>query len=137
MKMNCIVGRRGNGKTAELIKLSAKTGYTILAVNRMSARNIAMQACKMNAEIPKPMSLMDVQDRHETRLLKGVLVDEAGTVLSNLIGTHVVCATFNGEAYNPSLKGLGLIQKLRAFKAMADAPRIAGKDESGDGVGKR
>ena len=50
--MMVIVGGRGNGKTAQLIKLSAETGIPIFAPTNRMARSIREQAKNMGIDIP-------------------------------------------------------------------------------------
>ena len=135
--MNCIVGGRGNGKTAALIRLSAETGYTIVTMTREGASNIKNQASKMGVDIPRPECVRDFQVYHPMKPRKGVLVDEAGMVLSNMLGTRVECATFEGEAYNPTIKRMGLLQRSKLFRSMGGEPRIASDEWFGDGIDRR
>lgn len=90
--MMVIVGGRGNGKTAQLIKLSAETGIPIFAPTNRMARSIREQAKNMGIDIPPTESYCE-------RSLAGhrrILIDEAQEILERH-GIEVVCATFDAS----------------------------------------
>lgn len=80
-----IVGSRGSGKTAELIKRSAKDGIYIMTGTRRQAQCIFQQARDMGYNIPFPVTL---EDYHRTHFRgsclerDGILIDELGPMLS-------------------------------------------------------
>lgn len=53
--MICIVGTRGSGKTAELLKFSAETGIPVAVHDSMRATSIRMLTDKLDIDAPDPV----------------------------------------------------------------------------------
>lgn len=79
--MEVFFGKRGSGKTTELIKKSASTGAVIVAINPKIVQGMAKA---MGLEIPKPISyyeFVEPQGLQGIRLYTGLLVDNADNLL--------------------------------------------------------
>ena len=91
--MQIISLQRGQGKTTELIKMSAKTGIRILVGTNANAEIIMERAKELNLKIKKPVV---IQTNRPKELLKDVFgvdkfyIDELPIVLSNLLGGNIV-----------------------------------------------
>lgn len=83
--MNIIIGKRGSGKTTELIKKSAEEKIYILTATKCRAREILEVAKRLNLIIPYPITVAEyinddtyrgpVDERGE------ILIDDADGVL--------------------------------------------------------
>lgn len=105
--MQCFVGGRRTGKTRQLICLSHDTGYPIITRNKQMADAIEHQAMSMGKFIPKPICYKNREMLIGSLRDRKVLVDEAGDILEEILGVHIVAAAINGEALqlaNPALK---------------------------------
>ena len=87
--MNIIYKSRGEGKTTELVKLSASTGTPIVSMN---ARHINHIAKELGLTIPKPVAIND----YEPFSYEKILVDDAEYVLQYLIG-KIDCMSISKE----------------------------------------
>lgn len=120
--MQCYVGGRRSGKTQHLINLSHDTGIPIVTRSAQMAKAIERQAMKMGKPIPKPLSYGSREMLIGASLRRNILVDEAGGILDDLLGVHVVAAAIDGEALklaNPALGNLeemGLLDLLRTWR---------------------
>lgn len=84
--MRIIRTERGKGKTAELIKQSARDWSYILCMNKRNAHYIHDMAREMGFDIPYPITPADLP----LRGFKGsVLIDEIDYILPTLVGTQV------------------------------------------------
>ncbi len=98
--MICIVGQRQAGKTTELIKMSAETGYPIVAPYFYQADAIERRARQLGLEIPKPIGLSDpdlLKVVISKRGQSGILVDEAGLMLKRLFMCDIAAVSINGS----------------------------------------
>lgn len=86
--MKKIIKYRGEGKTTELIKLSAETGAVI--ITPFDTRYIRDLAREMNLDIPHPLNLRDLNLCQYKDRRFPVLVDEADYMLERLLGKTVV-----------------------------------------------
>jgi len=85
--MKVICKGRGEGKTTDLIKLSAETGVPILrAGNIWYVTDLAEE---MGLSIPKPMSIREAKETRPDR----VYIDDVDHVLRWLLGTDVEACT--------------------------------------------
>lgn len=93
--MKIIHGKKGTGKTTELIKKSSKENKYIVCANKEDARRIAKMAIEMELNIPYPIvaSELPVQGYN----IKSVLVDDIEAVLQSMIGRPVDYITSNSE----------------------------------------
>lgn len=86
-------GRRGCGKTTELIKLANAKHLYIICASRQRVEHIAQLARELKLDIPFPISISELPLR--SGYIKEVLVDDIEDVLSMLIGKNVKAATTN------------------------------------------
>lgn len=120
--MQCYVGGRRSGKTHHLINLSHDTGIPIVTRSAQMAKAIEHQALKMGKPIPKPLSYGCREMLVGAPIRRNILVDEAGGILDDILGVHVVAAAIDGEAFqlaNPALGNLaemGLFELLRTWR---------------------
>lgn len=91
-------GRRGCGKTTELIKIASEEGMYIVCASRQRAKYVADLARKMNLDIPYPISVDELPLK--SQFIKEVLVDDIEDVLSALIGKPIYQATSSLELRN-------------------------------------
>lgn len=87
--MKLIGGKKGCGKTTELIKLSHETGISIVCADVNRARLIQDMARKMGLSIPYPVAVNRDLDYYP----KEVLVDDIEDVISRLLNSSVSIAT--------------------------------------------
>lgn len=121
--MQCFVSGRRTGKTTQLIKLSHDTGIPIVTRNAAMANCIERQALRMGVAIPKPI-VNRVSGWREPPVAKceSVLVDEAGGILEDMLGTRVVAVAINGDAVRianpamPDFEQMGLADLLREWR---------------------
>lgn len=101
--MNILVGKRQQGKTTHLIKMSAAGKGTIVAPTEQSAKYIKNQAKAMKLDIPEPISW-----GHLTKIGGGgygggpYLLDELGGVL---MGLGIKIAILDDECIIENLSG--------------------------------
>lgn len=98
--MICIVGQRQAGKTTELIKLSAETGYPIATPCIYQVDAIERRARQLGLEIPKPIGSGDpdlLKVVISKRGQSGILVDEAGSMLERLFMCDIAAVSINGS----------------------------------------
>ena len=100
-----IVGPRQNGKTTELIKLSAERNEYIIVSTLDMAQIVAKQARDMGLRIPYPVAFCELPC--QSRFIGEVLVDEAQTILQLVIGKPVDVMAVQGSLRkaNPAIPG--------------------------------
>ena len=100
-----IVGPRQNGKTTELIRLSAARDEYIIVPTLDMAQIVARQARDMGLRIPYPVAFCELPCR--SRFIGEVLVDEAQTILQRVIGKPVDVMAVHGSLRkaNPAMPG--------------------------------
>lgn len=89
-----IGGKRGCGKTTELIKKAHEEHLYILCVDRRRVFFIADMAKEMGLQIPFPISIDEIPLRG---YMNGILVDDVEDVLSALIRKPIIMASTNME----------------------------------------
>lgn len=120
--MQCYVGGRRSGKTQHLINLSHDAGIPIVTRSVQMAKVIEHQALKMGKPIPKPVCYASREMLVGAPMMRNILVDEAGGILDDVLGVHVVAAAIDGEALrlaNPALgnlESMGLFELLRTWR---------------------
>ena len=93
---------RGEGKTTELIKLSAETGKYILVANQQRAMNISDMAGKMGLYIPFPVTVQEaLKYSFRGTFIKEILVDDAEDVLQSLFRVNINAITVTTEEECP------------------------------------
>ena len=102
--MKIIFGKRGIGKTSELIITSKMTGYQIVTSSQSSAENIKNMSKDMNCEIPEPITISQFNSREfkgYKHSINKVLIDNLEFVLEealqSYLGVEVVTAVLNKE----------------------------------------
>ena len=92
-----IGGRKGCGKTHELILLSARKNKRIWTADHKRSRHILEMAKEMKVEILSPMVLskenLELQQRYE--LYEPMLIDDLEAVLSQQFGIDIDVASTN------------------------------------------
>lgn len=86
-KPQVILGKRRNGKTVELIKISAKTGIYILVSTKTRASHLFQQARNMSYDIPYPVVIDDYfRSKFAGTSIRrdGLLVDDADDVFKTI-----------------------------------------------------
>lgn len=86
-----IGGKRGCGKTTELIRAAHKNNLYIICANSQRADNITKLAREMELSIPFPVTVDELPLRSNN--IKEVLIDDMEDVLSELIGKPVLMAS--------------------------------------------
>ena len=99
-----LIRKRGDNKTTDLIKESAKEGLYIVCCNRQRVESIVQLARKLGYDIPFPVTLEEVllSRSHGRRpfglpyiLSKGkVLVEDVDDIMQELVG--MPCAIITG-----------------------------------------
>ena len=88
---------RGEGKTHDLIKLSAERNMTIVVCNRNRRNALLHQARHMGVRIPLPLTVQELHGLRGLRQKIGkVLVDDLEEVLYSALGVPVDKATMTG-----------------------------------------
>ena len=87
--MKIIYKGRGEGKTTELVKLSASTNTHILCMN---PRHICSVAKELGISIPTPISIRD----YKPHMYDVIIVDDAEIILRRLIG-NIECMSISKE----------------------------------------
>lgn len=93
--MKKIIKFRGQGKTADLIKMSAETGYRIIALS--DTRYIVDMSKQMGVEIPQPITRKECNLAQYRNDEKPFLIDELEQFVINSIGHEIYAATLNAE----------------------------------------
>lgn len=84
-------GRRGCGKTTELIKLSNAKHLYIVCASRQRVEYVAQLAREMKLDIPLPISVDELPLR--SGYIKEILVDDIEDVLATMIQKPIKAAT--------------------------------------------
>ena len=108
--MEIIARARRAGKTTELIKRSAETGYYILTADHRRAQYVAMQAREMGYDIPMPVAFSDYIDsaRFQGSYIKNIYIDDADEILKRIFYTvQIEAVTITDERYWP---GVGMAE---------------------------
>ena len=84
--MIVMTGRR-NGKTTDLIYVSAETGMYILCATREQVQHIAKMAKDLGKDIPYPICIEELPLK--SRYIDKVLVDGAEDILERFIGKKI------------------------------------------------
>lgn len=85
--MDIIIGKRGSGKTAKLIRRSSEEGIYILTSTRQRANCIASMARKMGLIIPYPVTIDEcLRGKFKGSSIQrdGLLIDDADDVLRTI-----------------------------------------------------
>ena len=98
--MKVLYGKRGSGKTTELVKTSAETGYYLIVKDRKMAAFCLDIARKLDLHIPYPLTYKEFLD-HEYfgQRIKGFLMDDADLFIQHLTEVRVYGVTVSEEDY--------------------------------------
>jgi len=85
--MEVIARPRGEGKTTELIKTSAKTGDIIVAVNPTMVKHIQQMAKWMGLNIPDPITYDEYLEGQiwQGKTFDGFLIDDLDLLLFKIL----------------------------------------------------
>jgi hypothetical protein len=90
-----IGGRRGGGKTTELIKVSNEKWLYIVCASKQRVNHVADLASKMELDIPYPISVEEL--RLNSPYIKEVLLDDLEGVFVSLVGKPIYQASTSLE----------------------------------------
>lgn len=96
--MKFLYQHRGTGKTTFLIRQSVKTGYPIAVANKRQAEHIKITAAAILGkdkakELPEPI----VATPQNCQKAGRYYIDEAGTVLKQILGGNPLLATMSDD----------------------------------------
>ena len=122
---------RQSGKSTDLIKISAVTGYYIVTANRIRAEALFEQARELGYNIPNPFTVDDYlrSGKLKGSFIKEILIDDADAVLQAVFDTvHIEAITMTyDEKDNIDTDGLlqaayemydGLIDDIKSRKTI-------------------
>lgn len=96
--MNIIHKGKGEGKTTELIKLSATHQAYIVCCSIQEANRILKQARDMGLNIPMPITYDDfIEKKYYGKYIKGFLIDNAEHLLQQMTKVPITDITINKE----------------------------------------
>lgn len=104
--MEVIARGRQAGKTTELIKRSAATGYYILTADHIRAEIVAQQAREMGYDIPMPVALSDytAHRRFQGSYIKNIYIDDADEILKRIFyKVQIEAVTITDKRYWPGV----------------------------------
>lgn len=122
-----IIGKRGSGKTTELIKRSNKTGCYILTDSNAGARFISEAARDMVLDIPFPVTLREYLQGNKFQgssiRRDGLLVDDADLVFQYLLyGIPINAVTITDRGNVSTMKSITDV-KLDKYVIRGDIKR--------------
>ncbi len=91
--MDIIALKKGEGKTSELIKRSAKTGYYIVCMGLRECARVKNEAELMGLKIPYPITFDDFQRQAYGTRIPGLLIDNVEHLLQHMAVVHIGAAT--------------------------------------------
>lgn len=107
--MRKIIKGRGEGKTAELIKMSHKTGYYIIVCTEARRKAICKQAIEMGLLIPYPVIFEEYQRYHfRGSFVRKILIDDADDMLRYIfkeVEIEAITMTGSSDIYD---EGMGV-----------------------------
>lgn len=84
--MKVIIGSNGSGKTCELIKMSAETGYHIVCKNKKEAYRIWRYVIDNKISMPFPLTFSElISKEYYAPGIKGILIDGIDYLLYTII----------------------------------------------------
>lgn len=97
-KRNVISDVRNSFKTTKLIIISAVTNTPILVRSGVQKKIIVQAAQHWGFSIPEPLTVSEIINKRGTRSIeKGVLVDEAISMLESILGIKINGITMSVE----------------------------------------
>ena len=98
--MKIIAKPRQQGKTTEMIKISAEKNIYIACLNQREAQRIFSQAKYMGLKIPYPVTFDNLLDREyfAGSMIKDVLIDNADRLLEYIVRPlYISAASFTED----------------------------------------
>ena len=97
MATKIIIDKRRTGKTTKAIEESGKTFKYILVPSPRMAEYIFRQALEMGIDIPYPVTIDAVLNKHVSHHAKreGFIIDEGLMLLETILGAHVHMITIS------------------------------------------
>ena len=118
MGIKTIIKPRQGGKTTDLLKMSAKTGYPIVAKNISEAKDLKKKAKNMGISIPDCITITQILNKNVKVEAKHVLVDDADYFINyitvKLIGCELAGLTMvtrNDKGHELSIYGEDINEK--------------------------
>ena len=100
--MKVILKKRHEGKTTELVKMSAETHTYILTLNRKRVEEICRVADELGLHIPYPVTLEEYyRTKFRGSFITEILIDDADDILREIfndVKINVVTMTQEDEA---------------------------------------
>lgn len=100
-KPQIILGSRQNGKTTELIKMSAKTGIYILVTTKNRANHLFRQAKNMGYDMPYPVTIEEYfRDKFTGTSIRrdGLFIDDIDDVFKSIFnGINIRAVTLTND----------------------------------------
>ena len=82
--MKIIIQERATGKTTELIKMSAKTGDTIVCIHWAAVHHTKGLANSLCLQIPEPITFSNlINGNFDKKNTKGFLIDDLNQAIEN------------------------------------------------------
>jgi hypothetical protein len=114
---------RAKGKTITLIKLSAKTGETIVCADVYECRTVQIKAMELNLKIPYPITYYQFKSgSYSGSKPTGFLIDNADNLLQSFAPSVPITAITMNEVEKVS-------QKNAITRALNLANKFTGKTE--------
>lgn len=96
--MRIIVGAAASGKTTDLIRISAETGYYIVTYSHEAAYKTAQMARGMGLDIPFPLSFGEfLRKEYFAKGVKGFLIDNVDMLLESLTSVPIGAITLTAQ----------------------------------------
>lgn len=123
MDIKTIIKPRQGGKTTDLLKMSAETGYPIVAKNREDGRSMKKRAKELGLCIPEPVTINQVMKRDVNIYADHVLIDDAeyfiNQIVMKLAGYQVAGLTMttrNEKGHEVTIYGEDLNDTLKSME---------------------
>ena len=97
-QVKIVVGKKGAGKTTEMIKASDATGATIVCFSETECDRVFEESKKMELEISKPVTIQKLMSKGflpEKPEGFTILIDNIESVISNLLGGRFKLGAFS------------------------------------------
>ena len=99
--MKIILGTRQSGKTHDLIRISERTGSTIVTFDRRSLDHIKRLAKEMNASIPEPIAYKDLAHYRREHAMKSIVIDDLDALLVLMFNIKIEAVSISIEGEHP------------------------------------
>jgi hypothetical protein len=91
--MKVIARARQEGKTEELIKMSADTGCVIVCLSMVESEQIRKRAIELGLTIPRPATYFELMARDKSVRGSKLLIDNAELLLERIINEKIEAIT--------------------------------------------